>query len=493
MGLDEIREESIGLMEVVDEPLNEFQPADRERIRTRLTTYGRSALLLLQSVLWLGIPSFLDYRKSSAKPAVKLRPTAYLDGLRGVAAWAVFNTHLASMLNKRTGGHFGHPGGVDTELYKLPIIRLVYNGPFAVGLFFVISGYVLSVAPIAAMQKHPRDASSAMLRMSSAVFRRPLRLYLPSIVSMAIVFVLLRLNYFGSVLARQDEISEEVLGWPEIEKWPARAPTLFGQGPSLMSDMLQLVMVFTDDTAKSYRILYNPILWTIRREFRASLVLFATHYAVFYLKRTARLSLLVGLSVLAWAAESWDLPLFWFGQLLAELAQSPRTRDRPLTHWRSAIAWLSLLVGAFLGSYAAWLPQETPLWAWLYQVSPNAFTKDVRFWSGIGAVIVVSALSQIPVGIRFFCTRPIQYLGKLSFSFYLVHFWLVHGVGMLVFYYSYSLTGKANEFTALCGFLIGYILLFGLVIWVADIFMRAVDEPLVALSSRIQKTMFKEA
>lgn len=143
-----------------------------------------------------------------------LRSTAYLDGLRGVAAWSVFNAHLPAVLVKHGGGHPGHPGGLHTQFWKFPIIRLVYKGDFAVAIFFVISGYVLSLGPIAAMNKTPRgDTGGTMARMSSAVCRRPMRLYLPSMASMALVFILIRLNYFGALQGRESEFEASVQGW----------------------------------------------------------------------------------------------------------------------------------------------------------------------------------------------------------------------------------------------------------------------------------------
>lgn len=156
-----------------------------------------------------------------------------------------------------------------------------------------------------------------------------------------------------------------------------------------------------------------------------------------------------------------------------------------------ALAWLFLFAGAFIGSYAAWHPKDTVLWAWAWRITPFGFETTARFWTGVGTVLVVMAIGQIPLTMRFYASKPIQYLGSISFSFYLVHFWLVQGFGTLILFDTWSITGNNNVILASIGFLLGYSVLLGLTIWVADMFMRCVDERLVVASAKVQKTLFQ--
>ena len=106
-----------------------------------------SAPRIIWSIFCIFKPSFLG--RNDKKPR-KLHSTSYLDGLRGVAALFVVFAHYEAtyfpFLNP--GWHF--PSDTDGEesinnsILQFPIIRTFYSGRFMVGIFFVISGFVLS-------------------------------------------------------------------------------------------------------------------------------------------------------------------------------------------------------------------------------------------------------------------------------------------------------------------------------------------------------------
>ncbi|RMX91027.1 hypothetical protein D0867_15129 [Hortaea werneckii] len=76
---------------------------------------------------------------------ISLRDTAWLDGLRGLAAFEVFIFHYIDGWLDRTTP-WGHGEHMRSGWYYLPIFRTFYaSGDAAVCLFFGISGYVLSL------------------------------------------------------------------------------------------------------------------------------------------------------------------------------------------------------------------------------------------------------------------------------------------------------------------------------------------------------------
>lgn len=83
------------------------------------------------------------------EPGQKLRPTAYLDGLRGFAAFLVYWHHHQLWARPLEQSKFLETAyGFEGQYYfaALPGIRtFFYGGHFAVATFFVISGFVLSV------------------------------------------------------------------------------------------------------------------------------------------------------------------------------------------------------------------------------------------------------------------------------------------------------------------------------------------------------------
>lgn len=447
------------------------------------------------------LPSFVAARwfrspKGQAPPE-KVRLTAYLDGLRGVAAWSVLNAHLSATLQRSSGAGWGHPGpgGNNPEIYKLPFLRLVYDGEFAVALFFAISGFALSISVVSAMRKQTRDPAAFMAKLSGAIFRRPFRLYAPSWVSTFVVFVLIRLGYFQYFLAREPEFQQLVDGWPLLANWPGKHPSFWTQFYDMVKGDLDMLMIFANSIDDSFQLRYNGVLWTIKLEFRASLVLMLTHGALFYCRKPVRTVITIGLMLIGVWVWSFDFPLFWAGYLIAEYSPftAAEVRKGPggkVGFLRAAFWWLLLIPGLFLGSYAPWQPEVTPFFSWM--VGLTGFIPEDRLYTAIGAVLTVLSISKLPTLRKFFSSPVIHYLGQISFSLYLVHFWLVQGLGLMLFHHAWAITGKANEFTTFVGFCMAYSVLLGVAIWVADIFWRVVDVPLVNVAAKVQKRLFQE-
>ena len=168
----------------------------QSRARGSISIPSRSsASHTAKQVLVFLIPSFIqDILYPAAKPksgnSDRPRPTAWLDGMRGIAALLVYFYHLSySTHDVYTGWSPGH-----YELLRLPFIKSLYNGPAMVSLFFVLSGYALSYKPVKQMRNREYDALFSGL--SSSVFRRMVRLYLPCVASTLTIVVLIRLGFY---------------------------------------------------------------------------------------------------------------------------------------------------------------------------------------------------------------------------------------------------------------------------------------------------------
>ncbi|KAH0383268.1 hypothetical protein KCU92_g5458, partial [Aureobasidium melanogenum] len=102
-----------------------------------------SAWKTTKRVLCFLLPSFLHFAfASSDTPADEGRPksvhpTAWLDGMRGIAALLVYVYHLSySTHDVDTAWTYDGKQG----FLRLPLIRFFYNGHFMVAIFFVLSG-----------------------------------------------------------------------------------------------------------------------------------------------------------------------------------------------------------------------------------------------------------------------------------------------------------------------------------------------------------------
>lgn len=185
-------------------------------------------------------PSFMQHNGMDMIRPAKLYPTSYLDGIRGLAALFVFFCHFFYQpFNIAEGWGTGEN---NYHLLKLPFIRLFYQGAPAVCVFFVISGYALSYRPLKFVRsRSPADFSNAI---SSLVFRRGIRLFLPTATSMFIIVILLRIGVYDW---SRDFANDRRFFKNFVEPHPSCLPTIFIQFHHLMMTIFQFIHIFDWD------------------------------------------------------------------------------------------------------------------------------------------------------------------------------------------------------------------------------------------------------
>lgn len=98
---------------------------------------------------------------------------SYLDSLRGIAALIVFFYHFSNLFMP-----------LDIEL---PFLSIICSGEFAVSIFFVLSSYVLY---------RPYFKTKLQDKIVSGVCRRYLRLMIPVLSNLIIIYFFIKLNLF---------------------------------------------------------------------------------------------------------------------------------------------------------------------------------------------------------------------------------------------------------------------------------------------------------
>ena len=152
-----------------------------------------SKLLLVVSIFL--DPSFLRH-SNHGRAEKSTSNIASLDGLRGVASFAVFLHHfLDSWIYPKFYHGYGS-GDENMSWYQLPFITGFINGHGAVMIFFTLSGVVLSKRPIQLIRQRNREAGRLESLLTSMVFRRGFRLFIPTFFSMGVAFLLLRMRAF---------------------------------------------------------------------------------------------------------------------------------------------------------------------------------------------------------------------------------------------------------------------------------------------------------
>ncbi|EXJ85470.1 hypothetical protein A1O1_05834 [Capronia coronata CBS 617.96] len=450
------------------------------------------------------LPSFLQPRQQNAQSSTdKVSPTAFLDGMRGLAAFVVFICHL-------TYGSFdtGHAWGANpeteterqnTETYKgflrLPVVRLLYSGPPMVAIFFVISGYVLGYKPIKLMRS--RQTEQLMNTMSSSVFRRALRLFLPCFASTLLVVCLAQLNLYKLT----EDFASQMRTIPEDHCYTQ--PNLWLQFTDWMQQMLIFVDVF-DWSLYAGSVELDRHLWTIPVEFRCSMALFLTQVMVARMSTRLRISTLTALMIWGVSWTRWELWPFWAGMVIAELdiTRTSKAVDLPCpttvtTPQRSglfakAFYFTTFLLSLFLLSYPDATGHATPGYITLTRLIPVQFKEMHRFWPTVGAILIIWSTCHLEfLRRRVFCWSVIQYLGKISFPLYVMHGPVIHTLG-------YSILPRTPEIETPeimrqfeLSFLKSSVVIVIVVIWTADIFLRVVDTPCVNLIRKLEKTLFQ--
>ena len=444
------------------------------------------------------LPSFVQTSLKNERPhQEKLYPTAYLDGMRGLAALFVFFCHYSYTCFVITIGYgYGDAGEYNNPLL-LPIVRLVFSGPPMVCVFFVISGYALSLKPLKLMRSHSWD--DLMTTMSSSVFRRGMRLFLPTTVSTFTILVLLRLGFYEPTRA----ISGDKLRHHNvIEHHPVPLPSFSAQVRDWTEQMFNFMSVFTwAQFAGSTS--YDVHLWTIPVEFRSSLMLFLVIIALSKLRSTIRLPLLVAIILFVLRHNRWELTLFCCGMFIAELdlviiqanklsssSFIPQFLSNPSKSSCGNALWIGLsIVSLYLMSQPDDLFDATPGWRYLSTLIPVWFSEKYRFWQTIGSITFVLSVSRLPLLQKPFNSPLIQYLGKISYALYLMHGPVTHIVGYLVQDVAWNITGYHSRCSYIAGFILGAIVNIPLVIWAADVFWRFVDTPSVKFARWVERQL----
>lgn len=301
----------------------------------------------------------------------------YLDGMRGWAALSVVIFHAS----------------VESFGPSFPALRTTYlgllnDGRFAVGVFFALSGFVLSHRYIATQDR------GSLQRMAAG---RYVRLALP--VGL--------ISFIGYIMAVNDLFPTQQAGAIIGSEWLAHGMT-FGAAPGFVSFMkFWIFQVFTGWRAPMP---YNWFTWTMAYEFCGSYMLFATLALFGDVKAPRRFALVAMCTITTYIDPLYGL--FFGGALLAE-ANVVWTR-------RKSLLATSPIVGNLIGLM---------LLAFAWTSSTLVRAEYQTIYQNIPALALLAAVLVSPWLQKGLHLRPSQWLGRVSFPLYLVHGYIIFGPG----------------------------------------------------------------
>ncbi|KAL2065725.1 hypothetical protein VTL71DRAFT_3395 [Oculimacula yallundae] len=442
-----------------------------------------SGMRFLQRTAFGLLPSFLQRKihPGLTKPQ-RIHPTSYLDGLRGVSSFIVFLGHYTEEnLGWYTEPYGAYEDGAPSSPLQLPFVRVIYSARPMVHIFLIISGYVLSYKPI--KQIHSQQYAALANTLSSSVFRRALRLFIPSFVALFIMALAL----FSGL---------------STDRFAERQLHLTSQLQHVWETCVRLAGASWAVNDLMYpHPLYNPALWTIPVEFGQSLILFVTLLGLSRCRSNVRLVLLAGIITFCFYSGQLYTVEFLGGMLIAEITL---LRDRSLSTPTSSPVLPSFDEKSQSTECGSTVRQKVTQAFWLANVLSGLFiaswTNDhidamwgLRFldahtpapyegqkvWFCFGAFQIVAASTQLRCLQRIFTTQVAQYLGTISYALYLMHnlcLTILEPIFNPIFSTVFS---QATFWGRQLSWLAGIVIYVPIVICVADLFWRLVDTPTV--------------
>ncbi|KAK5007238.1 hypothetical protein LTR28_005525 [Elasticomyces elasticus] len=417
------------------------------------------------------VPSFL--RRSDEQPT--LHAVACLDGLRGYASFGVFTLHFTDTFCQMHNMGWGHDEN-SHYIFQLPFIHFLWTAPALVACFFVISGYVLSYKPVKLIRA--RSEQSLLRTMGSSIFRRGIRLYLPTFFATFITLLLVRagaFDYSHWVFVQGGYLSSSEDTPPILDTFGEQFWHWWG---------LCLRMLWDGGGSD-----YDPHLWTIPTEFHGSMLLFVFTVGTSALRTPVRLALSAALIFYFSWHDSNEIPLFFGGMFLAEIdlvlhehTTTTTTTNRPLSSRLRHLWLLPFATGLYLAGMPSWDPQITPGYATLMALWPNWFR-----WHTVGCLLLVWSVRNARDLHPLFTNRFAQYLGRISYALYIVHGNVRRSVTYALMPALLAATGGRESKVGFAGtVLVESVVTYALTFWLADLFWRAVDLPSIRFARWVE-------
>lgn len=327
------------------------------------------------------------------------------DGIRGVAAIMVVFSHSVLMFSPWLHNGVGLPSVYDNVIFNFPF-KFFYNGSAAVGVFFVLSGMVLSFGCFS----NNMDCNY----MRDAALKRYIRLGIPVFFAVLISFFMMKFGLFS--------LNVEV-----AKSLPLASDFIFS--PSLYSAIFDGVFgaIFLGGTS------YNYVLWTISVEFFGSLMVYST-LALFGRDR----NILRFVSLFAFMFLSFyknDFSIF-YGLFMAGVFISTFDLNTKSTLVTKITSLVILSFGLYLMGYVYGSRSFEQVASLLVYLERSGVHISWMLPLGLGAIMVIVSVFIDNSILAFLSRKPFQFIGKMSFSMYLLHPLTLAVVGPYVYFFT---------------------------------------------------------
>lgn len=316
------------------------------------------------------------------------------ESIRGLASIAVVLSHTSLVFFPQL-----HNFSQSDIVPKYDFLEFIHNSPFAffysgtgaVFVFFVLSGYVLSLSTL--------KTDNVSKKLKTSLIKRYPRLAIPTLFSCLVAY----LTWYLTI-----DVSH-------IAEWGA---ALGGNKPYLYAAFFEgLVSSFLFGASA-----YNWVLWTMQIELLGSLLIY---FACFFYKKQKRV-LIPFLAACLFGAYNISEPVF-MGMLSFLLGMGIFLYAREISN---KVAILLFVIGLyFCGAH-----NTSASYKIFTDLMDDATYDRLNF---LGGFLIVYSVLKSELLARLGDTKFLVFLGKVSFSVYLIHLAVTYALGIPFFNFVY--------------------------------------------------------
>jgi peptidoglycan/LPS O-acetylase OafA/YrhL len=388
----------------------------------------------------------------------------FINGTRGLAALQVVLLHFCAIFYPafaRISQEGNYP--LEAVLSHTPLFFLI-DGYTAVFVFFLMSGFVLAGAFDNKAQQIP-----------SQIAKRFIRLFVPVAVAAVVALAL----FLGFPEAKEHTAAISGSAWAQ---WLYHVDT---SAASLVREvLLNSMLVGYDGTSvfsgwsglglPSISSSSNAPLWTLHVEFWGSMLVLGLALARDILPRPVFQVLFV-VTLLVTGTSHFTLFLAGFAAYHSRTFLLPQRLHPSIG---CGVLLVGVLMATMLGTWAC-----GTLLDFLAPVTVGQAGDPGRFRDMLSAVVVMLGICLSPSLQLLLSAKPLLWLGRVSFSLYLVHLPILFSVGCWLF------NTLASRLPLLEASTLTLLVILPLMLMVGSLFERFVDRPAIRLSSRVARVL----
>ncbi|HIF9067517.1 TPA: acyltransferase family protein [Photobacterium damselae] len=318
----------------------------------------------------------------------------YLDSLRGIAAIIVVISHSFLWFVPSIHDGSAHQGTIEKLIFDSPF-SFFYRGSSSVYLFFILSGYVLAYSCF----KKNNDTYYII----KSIHKRYFRLGIPVAASILISYILMSLGFFKADDFNIGNIS------PIAHAYTSQIGFL----PFLKSFFYES-MLFGDRK-------FNYVLWSISVEFFGSLLVY--FIMISFGNDLVKLRVVTFLFSFFTLLTQQNVMFIYYGLFTLGIFMSTFPIKTESSFSRGVISILIIILGLYFFGYC-WNSTSYIKFAGFLTHIQELFNLSI-FWPvfipAIGAALILSTIMINSNVLYVLNKKPLVFLGKISFSIYLLH------------------------------------------------------------------------